>query len=136
MGDHMKCHFSSLSDLSYELAIRTKEHFLLRNKGDNYFVKTSLSNTSCSSYVVLDVLVRDESEYDGFKVRFSDHPGGYGSDHTIRFEKNIDVVLDEFGEFDSIQIEGYKFNDMVDEAIDALEKGMSEILFEDKKISL
>jgi len=90
--------------------------------------KEGYSNVSCSSYLIVEFVERDEDGdildvSGGCKVRFSDHGDRYGSDLSIRFDHLLDS--DELGDVD---LADWRIAEMVTEAVTFIESELEDQL--------
>lgn len=89
-------------------------------------VKEGYSNVSCSTYLSVTFLERDEDGdyidvFGGCKVRFSDHRDRHGSDMTIR----VDGAL-EFDELGDVELADWRIDDMIAESVTFVEEQLKE----------
>ena len=95
-------------------ALQEKATLVLRAAGFN--TQFGCSNVSCSRYV--EVLLDKGGDLDIFKIRFSDHDDRHGSDLTLRFDRHVDEVEDDFGDME-LDIADWRMEEMVAQAVAA-----------------
>lgn len=114
--------FENFPALTSELAFDLIDRL---NGEANVRAEFGASNQSCSRYVNVSVQDEEGDEIEEFKVRFSDHDDRYGSDITVRIDTLIETIEDQ-GEYIATEIEDYRYEDALTEALEAVRKFVAE----------
>lgn len=108
--------FANHSELSNDLAEAARAKIMDETDATDAIVR--FSNLSASVYIYV-TWEDDDGEYvREEKISFSDHAGGnHEEQHTIRFDGQIEEICDEDVDYSHIEIESWKFDEMVDLAV-------------------
>ncbi len=88
--------------------------------------KLGFSNQSCSAYVSVGIDPDEDGDCrDEFRLRFSDHAGRHGADMTIRIDRHAQEIRDADGDFAGIEIMDHHLEDLVAQAVEALQEAAS-----------
>jgi hypothetical protein len=113
--------YLSYTDITNELQDRA----MTAMRAAGFEVSLGCSNVSCSRYIEVRIGEDEDGDVEAFKIRFSDHDDRHGSDLTIRFERHVEEIEDDFGDIE-LEIAEWRMDDMVEQAVTAARQAAEE----------